>query len=414
MKRKLIPQTLVCLSVSLLCAPALQADWSFVMLGDTRDVDYTTTGVSPYLNTIAQKIATLNPDLVLMGGDLANGNALTNGPSHSLFDDFNGNFTDANAYTLYTQMLNNWKTAMQPVYNYSTGTGTPIYTVRGNHENNDTEGAPIAVLKQAYYDAFSSYVPGNGPNNGVTDNEQGFSWSFTHKGVTFVAADQYFKFDPTYASSTPWSGYHYLDQSWVTQQFQQSSSPYKIFMSHEPFFQTQGNGPGQTNNQEAEHFFGTNTAALLTRSDFWNALGTNGVQLYMSGHIHLETVASITNASGNAMIQIMAGNGGAPPQNFIDNPEAGVNTLYNSGSTLVYTNGEWMVDATVGFSLATVGDTNMTIQYYSYNTNDSTWAVASYVTSLSPNLVPEPSTAVLLAPAMAALMIGWFRKRRKN
>ena len=45
------------------------------MLGDTRgDRDTTTTGVSLELNTIAQEIASVSPDLVLVCGDLVNGN----------------------------------------------------------------------------------------------------------------------------------------------------------------------------------------------------------------------------------------------------------------------------------------------------------------------------------------------------
>jgi hypothetical protein len=58
-----------------------QNSWSFVMLGDTRDDNNTSNGISPYLNTIAQKIASLNPQLVIVDGDLCNGDALnTNSP----------------------------------------------------------------------------------------------------------------------------------------------------------------------------------------------------------------------------------------------------------------------------------------------------------------------------------------------
>ena len=56
---------------ALLCAPTMHADWSFVMLGDTSGVkNSTVTGISLELNTIAQKIATLNPDLLMVAGDL--------------------------------------------------------------------------------------------------------------------------------------------------------------------------------------------------------------------------------------------------------------------------------------------------------------------------------------------------------
>jgi len=54
-----------------LCAPAAHADWSFVMLGDTRGIgDTTATGVSLDLPAIAQEIAALKlkPDLVMVAG----------------------------------------------------------------------------------------------------------------------------------------------------------------------------------------------------------------------------------------------------------------------------------------------------------------------------------------------------------
>ncbi len=257
--------------------------------------------------------------------------------------------------------------------------------------NQAGELAPIPELKQAYYDAFSAYVPANGPNNGPTDNQVGFSYSFTTNNVTFVAADQYF-----YYNQTPGlGGYHSLDQVWVTQQFQQSDSPYKIFMAHVPNFMTEGQ-------REPEHFFGDNAAGFETRTNFWNALGASGVQLYLCGHLHNESVASTTNDYGNTIIQLMAGNGGAPLGPVTLDPEPGVDVLYTNGF--------------YGFSLATVGATNMTIQYYSLNTNDNSWTVDDYVTSISPNTqdVPEASTAVLLAPALAVWVAGRFRKRRRN
>lgn len=390
---------------------AQSAEWSFVMLGDTRDENNTATGVSPHLNTIAQKIASLHPQFVLVAGDLCNGDCLNS--SSPLYPP-NGNFTDENAKAIYAGEFSRWKIAMQPVFDYATGVGIPIYTVRGNHENNDAEAAPVEVLKQAYQEAFSAYVPANGPNNGLLDDQRGLSWSFTYNNVTFVAADQYFHFNPDYANTTPWSGYHYLDRAWVTDQFRQSNAPYKIFMAHEPIFQTDGNGPGEMDNEQAQHFFGIDAAGLQIRQDFWNDIGDAGVQIYVTGHLHLETVASTTNDHGDTIIQLMAGNGGAPPQDFINNPEPGVTTLYNNGNTLV--NG--VVNGTFGFSLATVRDDSMTIHYYSLNPVDNSWTVADYSTQISPNPAPPQPIcplcgAIGAVPMLACLLaLGLARARR--
>ena len=369
-------------------APA-QSSWSFVILGDTRDGNNTSNGISPNLHALAEKIASLDPrpKLVIVAGDMCNGNCLnTNSPKYPP----GGNFTNAAAKAIYAHFFANWKEAMEPVFNYSTSNGIPIYTVRGNHESNDTGQAPIEVLKESYQEAFSSYVPTNGPYNGMTNDQRGFSWAFTSNNVTFVAADQYFEFDPTYVNgTTPWSGYHSLAQAWVTQQLRDATSPYKILISHEPIFQTVGNGPTaeEQENEVAQHFFGTNIAAMQTRSNFWNDLGDAGTQMYLCGHLHLETVAATTNNHGHTIIQLLAGNGGAPAQEFLNNPEPGVTTFYNNGNILVTNGGNVSVQAAYGFALATVTDEQMTIQYYSLNpTNTSPtdrWIVAAYATQIA-------------------------------
>jgi 3',5'-cyclic AMP phosphodiesterase CpdA len=369
-------------------AASAQKSWSFVMLGDTRGENDTATGINPNLNIIAQKIASLNPQLVIVAGDLCNGNCLN--PNSPLYPP-DTNFNNAAMKAVYAGFFANWKSAMQPVFDYSTSNGIPIYTVRGNHEANDTGQAPIEVLKQAYQEAFSAYVPTNGPNNGLADDERGFSWALTSNNVTFVAADQYFNFDPTYVGGTTlWSGYHSVDQAWVTQQLRHATSPYKIVITHEPVFQTVGNGPvgDEQENEVAQHFFGTNTAAMQTRANFWNDIGDAGAQIYFCGHLHLETVASTTNDHGRTIIHLLGGNGGAPPQEFIDNPEPGVTTFYNNGNIVVTNGGNVSVQAYFGFALATVTDEKMTIQYYSLNPTDNnpttnSWTVAAYVTQIA-------------------------------
>ncbi len=354
--------------VSFASQPVGKGEWSFVMLGDTRgDRTNTTTGISLYLNTIAQKIASLNPELVLVCGDLVNGNDV---PSGSPLEDYAIQFT-------------NWTAAMQPVFNYSTGTGIQIYPVRGNHENCDNEGPTIQSLKKAYYNTFRNYVPLNGPNYGLTNDQVGFSYWFTRSNVTFVAADLYF-----YYNETPGlEGYHELDREWVAQQFHGTKSAYKVFMAHVPFFQTESSSA-------SERFFGTNAAGYRTRADFWNVLGSNGVQLYLTGHIHNETVASTTNDYGNTIIQLMAGNGGAP----LDP----VGTVSEPGVDVLYTNDMF------GFALATVRDDAMTIQYYSLNTNNNSWTVADYATRIRPNqVVPVNPINITYSVSGTALTLIW-------
>jgi DNA repair exonuclease SbcCD nuclease subunit len=375
MTMRLMPRVVVWVVGLLLSAPLLRADWSFAMLGDTRgEHSSTTNGVSTHLHTIAEKIASLNPEVVLVAGDLING------------DD-----TNTSSHVSFAQQYASWKHAMNPIFNYTSNTGIPIYPIRGNHDNNTGEGAPITELKAAYYDAFSAYVPFNGPNYGATNDQRGFTWSFTHNNATFVGADQYFYYNQTPGED----GYHELDRAWVAQQFQQTNSAYEVFMAHVPIFMTQGQ-------HTPEHFFGDNAVGFTTRSNFWNNLGEAGVQLYVTGHLHNETVARTTNDYGDTIIQLLAGNGGAPVEPVIVDLDPGVE--------LLYTNAQY------GFSMATVKDDEMIIEYYSLNTGDNSWTKDAYVTHISANqsVVPEASSAVLLAPAVVAVMGGRLRKRRKR
>jgi len=163
-------------------------------------------------------------------------------------------------------------------------------------------------------------------------------------------------------------------------------------------------------NQDAQHFFGTNAAAMQTRENFWNDLGDAGAQLFLCGHLHLETVAATTNDHAHTIIQLTAGNGGAPPQNFINIPETGVTTLWNNGNYLlvtlvtnapnnVVTNVS--IVATFGFSLATVQDQKMTIQYYSLNPASNSWTVADYTTVIASSRA-KPTVSVPSDPRAGA------------
>jgi len=313
--------------------------WTFVMMGDTRGHHDTTTGVSVVLGPIATKIAELRPELVLCCGDQINGDA-TNGLTP----------------LSYAQMFVNWKTAMSPVI----ASNIPIYTVRGNHENNADEGPPMLEVKQAYYDALGTNMPGNGPNNGPSDDQRGYTYSFSHKDVFFAVVDQYF-----YPLSTN-GGYDSIDQAWLSRQLQQSYSPYKIVMAHEPVY--------------VSHFYGTDSAGVANRALFWDSLGYSGASLYVCGHVHNLSVCVAPDDYGNHICQLLAGNGGAELDEIEPKPEAGMTiTYYNTNH--------------YGFALATVGADAMTIQYYLLNKTGTEWSVATN-TTIVPALGPRVSVAV--------------------
>jgi len=91
-------------------------------------------------------------------------------------------------------------------------------------------------------------------------------------------------------------------------------------------FRRMGNGPGEMENEGAQHFFGIDAAGLQTRKDFWNEIGDAGAPAFIwPATFTSKRSPSSPMTMGNTIIQLTAGNGGAPPQDFIDNPEPGVN-----------------------------------------------------------------------------------------
>jgi hypothetical protein len=99
----------------------------------------------------------------------------------------------------------------------------------------------------------------------------------------------------------------------------------------------------------------------------------------------------MTNGFGNDIIQLMAGNGGAPLSPAGGSHDPGVDVLYTN-------------DDRYGFALATVGTNSMTIEYHLLNPSDGHWSTASYTTTImAVTPVPEPTCGLLLAAALLGL-----------
>ena len=339
---------------SLLCGRAYAtAPWSFAVIGDTRGVDTTTTtGVSEYLSAIASVMANpssvqtgaITPSAVFVSGDLINGNDLldpiTSNPDYRI---------------QYDTQFANWSAAMVPLGSI------PIYTVRGNHENNANGSLPPdptlnpTTLTAAYYNAVGKSMPTNGPNNGPTDNQVGYSWSTVVGNVRIIAVDQYF-----YYNSTPQgtSNYYQIDQDWLnTQLAAPTAAKYTLVMAHEPVFYLES---------YLGDFYGSSSAAGITaRQTFWDSLGSNGVRMYVCSHVHNVEVGTSQDSSGNTIYQNELGNGGAPFEPpGTTNPA--LNVLHQD-----FTN--------FGFGLFTVSDNGIIIDYYiSAPTSDTTlgpWSI---------------------------------------
>src|ERR1035437_1468720 len=368
--------------------------WSFVIFGDTRgDWDSTknppfdtntVTGVSLLLPQIAEKIAALNPDFVLVIGDLIMGDGYN--------DALLMGMTNLVAIS-YAAQFRAWSNAMSSVY----AANIPIYTLRCNHEVSNTEGVngnPDPALAAAYYQALGQYMPQN--YDGSFSNQLGLTYSFTHKQLTVVAMDQYSQYVAPFPARVPtWSsyptntwgtnfwGYHAVDQACVSNQLQQANTPFKIVFAHEPIYEActiPVVPPLFTYPWSAELYFGpTNFGGIARRQSFVDMLGANGVQLYAVGHVHNMSIGSFNDDDGHMIYQLTAGNGGASP---LDDTDVTTNepTLHGVRRELTK----------FGFTQVTVNpDANtMTMQYHVLNTNNSTWSQESFSTQIAGSLPP--------------------------
>jgi len=252
--------------------PPISPAWKFVVFGDSPDpATNTTTGISPELSPIAKAIAAEKPDLALYIGDLVNGALLTNASPMQ---------------NNYTGQFGNWEDAVSPIHNYSTGTGIPLYVIRGNHEEG-LLGTDTALL-DAYRTTVASGMPANGP-----PGEEKLTYSFTHNGAKFIATDDYIGHNGLKET---------VHQSWVDGQLTQDARPFIFVFGHSPAYLV---------DMDKEDLPFSLAMHPAERGTFWKSMVDNNVSAYLCGHAHL-----YVRAESDGLTQIVSGNGGAPMQGF--------------------------------------------------------------------------------------------------
>lgn len=248
--------------------------WKFAVISDTQGDNSKKTDKScindAVVQAIADDIVRENPDFVLVAGDLVNG-------------------WFRNGGTDYAIQYANWKEAMSPVYN----AGIRVYPVRGNHDSGPErlalpplpsrfEPSPDAplLLKNAFKDAFPEfYIPKNGPVD-----EEGLTYSFSHKNAFIVGLDQYT------------GGQHKINQDWLDRQLAGNSLPHVFVYGHEPAF--------ETGHKDCLAFY------PIDRDLFWDSIGRAGARIYFCGHDHYYNRALIPDKRGNQIWQIIVSAGG--------------------------------------------------------------------------------------------------------
>ena len=264
-------------SSSVAAAPLERAQgtrWSFVVFGDTRDATRDTqTGISPLLGRIAEGIAAEQPALVIHIGDLINGYyTSTKSPIHAK----------------YTEMFENWKRAVRPIFDFDRRAGIPLYVVRGNHE--DGELITNKDLKAAYLKGIAPFMPQNGP-----EQEKGLSYRVSYKQATFIALDEYSVKELGLLRGL-------VDQPWLDRQLVLHRAPFLFVFGHVPAYKV---APGTKGPFPDLYYFPKH------RDAFWASLKQAGASMYFCGHVHFYCRVTRDNIQ-----QVLIGNGGANTVDF--------------------------------------------------------------------------------------------------
>jgi hypothetical protein len=315
-----------------------------VVFGDSRDITRNTqTGVSPYLEPLAVSIAAEKPDLVMYNGDLVSGWMIAN---------------TSPVATDYTAQFRNWMKVVTPIHNYTTGSGAPIYVIRGNHE--DGPDRTVMPLLDAYRTTVAADMPQNGP-----PGEERLTYSFTHKGAKFIAIDEYFPHNGVKET---------FNQSWVDRELTTDTRPFTFVFGHTPAYLVKDDFEDR----------GFDIAVHPESRDiFWKSLVEHNATGYFCGHAHI-----YVRGMKDGVQQVVAGNGGAVGSAF-NQSEA------DPALTIEYpVREEDIVGNTVGYLVITVNEAEGTLSAVQkiYNPATSVWSTGDRFSLTSSGAVVAGTT----------------------
>jgi hypothetical protein len=168
-----------------------------------------------------------------------------------------------------------------------TNAGIPVYTLRGNHED-DSDMMP------ANYELFLEKFP----LKDVTSPDGGFTYSFTHKNAEFIGFDQFINqsgdFNLTLFALHSNQGQ--MMNRWVTNQINSSISPLNFGFAHEMLFPSESHPDCMANDPDSRD-------ALVA------ALGTHH-GTYLCGHDHMYLRGTASDGNGHTVPELVVGTAG--------------------------------------------------------------------------------------------------------
>ncbi len=301
------------------------APWQFAVISDTQNNSREDSNKEcvneEILELIADDIADIKPDFVLVSGDLVNGWLR------------NGN-------TPYHAQYREWKKIMKPVFRK----GIKVYAVRGNHDSGPERLAlrplpkhlepgkkSLSKLKKNFKrEIIRKHIPWNGPRR-----EKGLTYTFIHKNARIIGLDQYT------------DGQHKINQTWMNRQVSKKRKTHLFVFGHEPAFGTD---------------YPDNLSFYKTKRDqFWNSIG----RVYFCGHDHYYNRSLIHDSRGNGIWQIINGTGGGKLQKWSGNYKESRRVMCEYHNSDHY-----------GYILVTVDGVKATIEWRALvDISDSEWEV---------------------------------------
>lgn len=322
--RSLAFRSLAVLLFILLAVTAVQAaPWRFIVWCDTRSYKdagnplYSPTAVSPYTANVAAAISRESVDLVLCPGDLAYGEG-------------KGAFAPPviGKMPIY---WDNWLTSAAAVLNKF-----PVYLTRGNNEAVQDNAAGEET--QAWKDWITRRAVST--TTGIQAAAANLNYTFTHKNCVFIGLDEYAAWASDSDKNTTTVDMTFLNNALA------AAADHRFVFLHQPVWY---GDPAPV---------GPNTPATAPQ-DFANAM--NGkVDLIFTGHVHIYNREGKT---GYSFQEIIAGNGGAPLDNYKPPTDPAINSVYD--------------DTHFGYVLVTVDGARVTTEFkYLLDPSSSTSAVA--------------------------------------
>jgi Calcineurin-like phosphoesterase len=307
------------------------APWKFALFSDGRSDRGNDPGATNGVrwasyNALAAHAASQHVSLVMFPGDLANG---------------------GRQFGLLKDQWAAWSNALAPLYT----NGIPVYPTRGNHEV--AQDYSVTTWTNMF-----SYLPRNGP-----PGQEGLTYKVETNNALIIGFDQYIGRSTNFDAKNYKKGVNSgMVSPWVIDQIKSTTKRWVFVFAHEAAY------------------IGMHDDGLVNvpeeRDALFDALGEKS-GLYLCGHDHMYVRRQAPDSHNNPVLEIVAGDGGAPPYGYTN---FWMNSNYDRGvvPTTLFVNSKDVASNTKGYPMY-FGYVLVTV--YPDRLEGEWWALTNYDTT---------------------------------